>query len=192
MQNIFWYKGYVDSDNTYTTKQFWEPFGRVSVFIDAANVFYSQRDLGWTIDFKRFYPFFTKVTQKFIGASFYFALWFEDGNKRQYEEKMITMLKTQGFKVCVKDSKRVKGSVKGNCDVELTMDAIRLMSTYDTILLFSGDGDFAALCRYLRDHGKRVIVVSFRDHISYELINNSDLYIPLNKFETELRYTKNG
>ena len=174
----------------YSSKSFWEPFGKISIFIDAANVFYSQRTLGWTIDFKKFYPFFSKVCKNFRGASFYFALWFEQNDKRLNEEKMIGMLKKQGFKVVVKDSKKVKGTVKANCDVELTIDAIRLMGTYDTAVLFSGDGDFAALCKYLRDHGKRVIIISYRDHVSYELINDSDLYISLDKFEKELKYSK--
>jgi uncharacterized LabA/DUF88 family protein len=174
----------------YTSKTFWEPFGEISVFIDAANVFYSQRSMGWTIDFKKFYPFFNKVSKKFLGASFYFALWFEKNTKRANEEKMIAMLKKHGYKVVVKDSKKIKGVVKANCDVELTIDAIRLMSTYDTLVLFSGDGDFAALSRYLRDHGKRVIIVSYRGHISYELISKADLYVPLDKFEKHLKYKK--
>lgn len=171
-------------------KDFWKPFRKVSIFIDAANIFYVQRDLGWTIDFKKFIPFFSKLTTKLQGASFYFALWFADGRKRKNEEKMITMLKRQGFKVSIKDSKKIVGTVKANCDVELTIDAVRLMSSYDTFVLFSGDGDFAALCRYLRDHGKRVIIVSYRNHVSYELINNSDFFIPLDKFEIFLKYRK--
>ena len=81
-------------------------------------------------------------------------------------------------------------SLAHEADVELTIDAIRLMGTYDTAVLFSGDGDFAALCKYLRDHGKRVIIISYRDHVSYELINDSDLYISLDKFEKELKYSK--
>lgn len=172
------------------SKDFWKPFGKVSIFIDAANVFYSQRDLGWTINFKRFIPFFTSVTEKLCGVSFYFALWFEKNQKRENEEKMIDMLKKNGFKVVVKDSKKVAGTVKANCDVELAMDAVRLMSSYNTLILFSGDGDFAALCRYLRDHGKRVVVVSYRTHVSYELINNCDLFLSLDKFKEPLQYKK--
>lgn len=172
------------------TSEFWRPFGKVSIFIDAANVFYSQRDLGWTIDFKKFIPHFSNITAKLCGVSFYFALWFENNQRRLNEEKMISMLRKNGFKVVVKDSKKVGGSVKANCDVELAMDAVRLMSSYNTFVLFSGDGDFAPLCRYLRDHGKKTVVISFRNHISYELIHNSDLFISLDKLERGLKYTK--
>lgn len=127
-----------------STKEFWKPFGKVSIFIDAANIFYSQRDLGWTIDFKKFIPFFSNTTVKLCGASFYFALWFENNQKRRNEEKMVGMLKMSGFKVVANDSKKVAGNVKANCDVELAMDAVRLMSSYDTFVLFSGDADFAS------------------------------------------------
>ena len=171
-------------------KSSWKEYGRISIFIDAANIFYSQKSLKWTIDFKKFIPFFKNVSVELSDVFFYFALWHQKGKKRKNEEKMITMLKRNGFKVVVKDTKRVGGSIKGNCDVELAMDAIRMMSTYDTMVLFSGDGDFAALCSYMREHGKKVIIVSYRNHVSYELINNSDLYLSLDKFEKPLRYRK--
>lgn len=83
------------------TSEFWKPFGKVSIFIDAANVFYSQRDLGWTIDFKKFIPHFSNITAKLCGVSFYFALWFENNQRRLNEEKMVSMLRKNGFKVVV-------------------------------------------------------------------------------------------
>lgn len=34
--------------------------GRVAVFIDAANIIYSQQSLGWVVDFKRLSKYFRK------------------------------------------------------------------------------------------------------------------------------------
>ena len=176
----------------YTSKEFWKPLGRVAIFIEAANVFYSQKTMGWSFDFRRFYPFFVLMCEEFVGASFYFALWFEMGNKkRKNEEKLISMLKREGFRVVVKDSKRVGSNVKANCDVELTIDAVALANSYDTFVLFSGDGDFTPLCKYLKRQGKRTVVSSYRGHISSELIESADFYIPFNKIRTELEYLGN-
>ncbi len=49
---------------------------------------------------------------------------------------------------------------KCNFDVEISVDAIRLINTYDTICLISSDADFAALIRYLKSkYQKKVILI---------------------------------
>ena len=50
--------------------------------------------------------------------------------------------------------------IKGNMDIELTVDAMRLVENLDHIVLFSGDGDFRSLVAALQQMGKRVSVVS--------------------------------
>ena len=48
---------------------------------------------------------------------------------------------------------------KCNFDVEISVDAVRLVNKYDTICLLSSDADFAALMRYLKRLGKKVILI---------------------------------
>jgi len=50
---------------------------------------------------------------------------------------------------------------KCNFDVEITVDSIRLMKNYDTLMLFSSDADFVSLFRFLCKKGndKKVILV---------------------------------
>lgn len=50
--------------------------------------------------------------------------------------------------------------VKGNMDIELTVDAMELAPRVDHIVLFSGDGDFRPLVESLQRQGARVSVVS--------------------------------
>ena len=47
---------------------------------------------------------------------------------------------------------------KCNFDVEISVDAIRLLDKYDTLALFSGDSDFVSLIRFLKKKGKKVIL----------------------------------
>lgn len=48
---------------------------------------------------------------------------------------------------------------KCNFDVEISVDAVRLLNTYETFCLLSSDSDFAALARFLRKNGKKVILI---------------------------------
>jgi uncharacterized LabA/DUF88 family protein len=50
--------------------------------------------------------------------------------------------------------------IKGNMDIELTVDALEMSPHYDHMILFSGDGDFTALVAALKRRGKRVTVAS--------------------------------
>lgn len=48
---------------------------------------------------------------------------------------------------------------KCDFDVEIAMDALNAFDDYETLLLFSGDGDYAALANDLIKKGKKVILV---------------------------------
>jgi len=48
---------------------------------------------------------------------------------------------------------------KCDFDVEITRDALNAFNEYETLLLFSGDGDYAALVKDLIEKGKKVILV---------------------------------
>lgn len=62
---------------------------------------------------------------------------------------------------------------KCNFDVEMTVDAIRLMEKYDTLALFSSDADFVSLARYVRKNGKKVILFK-GGHITSALRGETD------------------
>jgi uncharacterized LabA/DUF88 family protein len=73
--------------------------------------------------------------------------------------------------------------VKGNMDIELTVDAMELAPHVDHIVLFSGDGDFRPLVAALQRKGVRVSVVStIRSQppmIADELRRQADNFIEL-------------
>jgi uncharacterized LabA/DUF88 family protein len=66
--------------------------------------------------------------------------------------------------------------------VELTIDAVDRKEDFDTFLLFSGDSDFEALIKYLKQHHKRCLVFSIKDHVSIELIKQAK-YIDIKKLK---------
>lgn len=66
---------------------------------------------------------------------------------------------------------------KCNFDVELSIDAIRLCDSYDTFCLFSGDNDFLALLRFLKEKKNKKVILVHDGHTRNELKDQADLTI---------------
>jgi len=165
--------------------------GRVCVFIDAANLENSVKSLGWWVDYRKLYDYFETHAQ-LVGIRHY-CPHFDD----ERQNKFFTVLKKRGFKLITKPLKvitevdKFKGKLrKANFDVEIALDAMKFLETYDTMVLFSGDSDFDYLVKQLRQEGKKVIIISSRYHISKELIESSTRYIDLKKLRGEIERKK--
>lgn len=155
--------------------------GKAGVFIDAANIFYSQRTLGWRIDYEKLAAYLRREVN-LDGMYYYTGKVGALGKQVSFIEK----LKACGYQVTAKEVKMIKTAggqsmPKGSLDVELALDAFRFRNQFDTLVLFSGDSDFAYLLDLLKREGKSVIVVSMRGHISKELIVRAK-YLPLPKW----------
>src|SRR6266581_8216485 len=77
--------------------------------------------------------------------------------------------------------------IKGNMDIELTVDAMRLVEQLDHVVIFTGDGDFRALVGALQMRGRRVSVVSTLQTqppmVADELRRQADQFIDLADLE---------
>lgn len=151
--------------------------GKVIVFVDAANLESSLKDLGWHMDYKKFYNYF-KDNMDLVRIRFYSVKF----NNKAHTNFLI-VLRRAGFKLVTKKLKTIFIGEdfinKANFDVEITLDARNFMDEYDTLVLFSGDSDFEYLIKFLRMRNKKVIVVSSSYHISKELIRCCNKYIGL-------------
>lgn len=163
--------------------------GGASVFIDASNIYHSQKKLGWKIDFKKLKEYLEKNAD-LRGIYFYTA--YDPDYVKQH--KFIDFLEIIGYVVRKKKVKFIKdcdlvegGFCKGNLDVELTIDAVHNRDKFESFVLFSGDSDFEALVKYMKAHQKRCIVVSTKGHVSIELINQAK-FIDLKKLKSEVEW----
>jgi len=162
--------------------------GKTAVFIDGANIFYSQRSLGWKIDFKKLAEYVRRET-KVVELRYY------TGKVGTLEKQLsfIKMMESFGYAVTAKEVKFIQTGQtlipKGNLDVELSLDAFRLNGRFDTLILFSGDSDFAYLLHLLKQEGKKVLVASTRNHIARELLEQAK-YIELKKLRDVLQIVK--
>ena len=79
---------------------------------------------------------------------------------------------------------------KCNFDVEMTMTILQKIEKYDTVMLFSGDSDFGGLLGYLKNKGKKVIVVCTRNRMSRELEAVANTFVPAESLKNFLPYQK--
>ncbi len=79
---------------------------------------------------------------------------------------------------------------KCNFDVEISVDAMRLIRAYDTLCLLSGDADFAALVQHLKaKEGKKVILIK-GGRIDGSLGRLLDLKIDASQVKTHIAQIK--
>ena len=154
--------------------------GKTAVFIDAANMFYSQRTLGWRIDFERLASYLRSEAD-IVGLYYYTGVI----EKKEEQRAFLKKLESFGYAVTAKEVKsiRLPGGAftsKGSLDIELALDSYMQRNQYETCVLFSGDSDFAYLLDVLKREGKKVVVVSTRGHMSRELVMRAK-YIDLPK-----------
>ncbi|MCB1520259.1 MAG: NYN domain-containing protein [Hyphomicrobiaceae bacterium] len=162
---------------------------RVALFIDGANLYATSKALGFDIDYKRLLAHFRQKAQ-LIRALYYTAL----AEEQEYSSirPLIDWLDYNGYTMVTKPIKEFTDStgrrkVKGNMDIELAVDAMRLADSIDHIILFSGDGDFRSLVAALQQKGKRVSVISTLQTqpamIADELRRQADQFIDLADLE---------
>jgi uncharacterized LabA/DUF88 family protein len=162
---------------------------RVALFIDGANLYATAKALGFDIDYKRLLTLFRQKAQ-LIRALYYTAL-IED---QEYSSirPLVDWLDYNGYTMVTKPTKEFTDSmgrrkIKGNMDIELAVDAMRLSENLDHIVLFSGDGDFRSLVAALQQKGKRVSVISTLQTqppmVADELRRQADQFIDLADLE---------
>lgn len=171
------------------------PNERIALFIDGANLYATSKSLGFDIDYKNLLKHFRKQGQ-LIRALYYTAI----AEDQEYSSirPLIDWLDYNGYTMVTKPTKEFtdgsgRRKVKGNMDIELAVDAMRLARELDHIVLFSGDGDFRSLVQALQEMGKRVSVISTLETqpamIADELRRQADQFIDLADLEREIGRT---
>ena len=155
--------------NTQHTEQ------RVGVFVDVQNMYYSAKNLyGSKVNFGTILKE-TVGRRRLIRAIAYVI----KADVKE-ESNFFDALEAIGYEVRAKDLQVFYGGAKkGDWDIGIAMDTIRLAPKIDTIVLVSGDGDFVPLVRHLRSMGCRIEVAAFTKSCSAKLIEEADSFLDL-------------
>ena len=156
---------------------------RVGVLVDIQNLYYSARIL-----FQKKVNFDAALKAAVGDRKLIRAIAYGIKTVEGLEEKFFDALIKSGYDVKTKDLQIFPdGSKKGDWDVGIAVDAIKLSRSLDVIVLISGDGDYLPLVDYLRGTtGCRVEVVAFKESASAKLIESADNFINLS--ENRRRY----
>lgn len=148
---------------------------RIGVFVDVQNMYYSARQL-----YKGKVNFNSVLKEAVAGRKVIRAIAYVIKADVKDEETFYDALSEMGFEVKSKDLQVFYGGAKkGDWDVGIAMDVMRLAPKLDTIVLVSGDGDFSDLLEHAKSLGCRVEVVAFGKTTSHKLIEVADFFTDL-------------
>lgn len=158
---------------------------KTKVYIDGANIFYTQKNLGWIIDWTKTKKYLNQ-TWNVVELRYYTGVREKDGKMASY----LRYFDKIGITTITKLLKRIKTDngfiFKSNFDVEMTVDILLDRAEVDEVLLFTGDSDFHYLTKKLKDVGKKVVVFSSRRMLSWELKLTADQYVFLEDLKDKI------
>lgn len=152
---------------------------RVAVLVDVQNLYYSAKyNYKAKVNFKSVLK--EAVADRILTRAIAYVIKTDVVAK---EKDFFEALNKSGFEVKEKDLQIFPGGAKkGDWDIGITMDAIRLAKKVDSIILVSGDGDYIPVVKYLQlSEGCLVEVMAFGKTCSKNLIEESDDFIDMEK-----------
>lgn len=148
---------------------------RVGVFVDVQNLYYTARNVyNARVNF-------TAILKDAVGERpLVRAIAYGIKADMPEEQTFFDALKKAGFEVKLKELQSFYGGAKkGDWDVGIVMDIIKLLPKLDTVVLCSGDGDYIPLLEYLQILGVKVELVSFGKSTSSKMRELVDHYLDL-------------
>lgn len=169
------------------------------VYIDGANMFYTQQKLGWFFDWKKLIKYISNKSGV-LESRYYTGIKSDDEKMKsflRYLDHINIIPITKPIKVIrisknhpLKNLHNYSEIYKSNFDVEITTDILLDRVNLDQVILLSGDSDFQYLVKKLKDVGKKIIVYSSRKTISWELKLEASKYIYLEDIKDKIERTQ--
>jgi len=157
---------------------------RTIVMVDYGNVEKWKNSLKWRVDIKKLAKLVKNFSygKQFLRRFYYGSDYGPNEKSEILSEWSRSVLDRAGmnrFEVIRKrvkyihDSKNKYGfEKKCDLDVEMAVDLIKERNNYDTIVIFSGDGDLVYAIKYVKEeYGKSCFVFAARGHIGREIID---------------------
>ncbi|GEM_PF-184879 len=162
-----------------------KPDQRFAVFIDGSNFHASTKALNFDVDFEKLLRIL-RESGHLVRAYYYTAL---PDNNTEYSpiKRIADWLDYNGYTVVSKpwrdftNSETGQRRIKGNMDMELALDMIKLANHVEHVVLFSGDGDFCRLLQEVQDKGVSVTVISSNKLVADTLRRQADDFIEVNQ-----------
>ncbi len=161
------------------------PQQRVAVLVDVQNLYYSAKNM-----YSSHVSYKSLLSLAVGGRILTRAIAYVIRTPQRLEETFFEAINTSGFEVKEKNLQVfADGAVKGDWDLGIAMDAIRLGHKVDSIILCSGDGDYAPVVNYLQQAlGCLVEVVAFKRTANKELTEIADDFVDLDEMKDQVLF----
>lgn len=148
---------------------------RVAVLVDVQNMYYSAKNLYDTkVNYSKLLR--AAVAKRQLTRAFAYVIKADTPDESNFFEA----LRKIGFEVKIKELKEFYGGQKkGDWDMGMAIDAIKIADKNDAVVLVTGDGDFESLVNHLQANGVRVEVMSFGKSTARELREAADNFIDM-------------
>ena len=169
---------------------------KISVYIDGSNFVYGMKSLSpkYSDSHFDFENFIKKIVgeNELIDIYYYNASLKQAANPRRFKEQQRLLARLKKINKCkvilCKRQKRFNKddeeyyTIKDD-DINLALDMLNdaWENKFDKAVLFSGDGDFAPLLKYVKNKNKEIEVISFFELASKNLLNESNKFILIDK-----------
>jgi len=146
------------------------PQQRVAVLADSQNLYHSAQSM-----YSRNIDYAALLEEAVGGRELTRAIAYAIRADAPEEESFFEALADIGFETRIKEIRTFPdGSKKADWDVGMSLDAVTLANHVDTIVLCTGDGDFARLCSHLKHEGVRVETICFGGSTAEQLVARAD------------------
>ncbi len=151
---------------------------RVAVLVDVQNLYYSAKGV-----YKAHVSYKNLLSLCIQNRVLTRAIAYVIRTPQRTEDTFLEAINSAGFEVKEKDLQVfADGAMKGDWDLGIAMDAIRLGHKVDSIILCSGDGDYVPVVNYLQQSlGCLVEVVAFGKTANKQLKEIADDFINLDE-----------
>jgi uncharacterized LabA/DUF88 family protein len=148
---------------------------RVGIFVDTQNLYYSAKNLyGAKVDFRKVLEI--GLNQRQLIRAIIYVIRADIPE----EEGFFEALRNIGYEVKIKELRTYyDGTKRGDWDMGIAIDTIKMANKLDTVILVSGDGDFVDLVEHLQARGTRVEVMAFGKSTSADLKKVANDFIDL-------------
>lgn len=151
---------------------------RAAIFIDTQNLYHSAKKLYQArVNFNQVVK--DSVGERQLVRAVAYLVTTEAGD----EQNFLGALENLGIETKTKDLQVfLGGAKKADWDIGMAIDAIKMASKLDTVILATGDGDFVPLVEYLKiKEGCRVEAISFGKSSSSKLKETVDSFIDMDE-----------
>ncbi len=150
---------------------------RVGVFIDVQNLYYSAKNIyGKKVNFANILK--AAVGDRKLIRAFAYVIKADIKEERSFHDALSLI----GFEVRAKELQTFYGGAKkGDWDIGIAMDVMRMASKLDVVVVVSGDGDFLELLQHVASLGCKREIMAFGKTASSKLKEEADMFVDMDR-----------